>query len=308
MIKKLVIGLTLACLPLFTANVFAAQMSVETITPNKLTIVWEDDRQPETTIDTFRIVGYNVAQLRTLVEACGGSVIKSGEAYRVVPGGEKTPFSDIAFSGVTDVRVQYNITKIMDANGSLTAPAQPGWVFLSDYSYNWGSIRDVLSALNLELKSVDDDPKNASTTVVIGNKPGEVGTLAPAGYIDYKPFYVNYAVEIKPYIAATKSVKRYVDRSGDEQIWIYSPTGISEIRIYEVEYEMSGENFTFKAKGEYHKESLMKNEVLELLTTVPEGIPFTALGFTDSAGKLHTYLVGYNGRTGGVNLSPVELE
>jgi len=163
-------ALVLAASMLF--RVFAADVYSEKITPNKLTIEWADKSAPNVTIDTFRIRGYNVAQLRTMVDVCGGTVIQlSDKTYQIVrESSEKVKYAPIGFSGETTVKVQFNVTPIRNTLGSLFTPAQPGWVFLVDYSYNWCSVRDALSSMDLEIQSYSDDPGSRTTHVIIGKK------------------------------------------------------------------------------------------------------------------------------------------
>jgi len=157
---------------MFPCMVFAAPASQEKLTPNRLTVNWENDSKPPQALDTFRIRGFNVAQLRTLTDICGGSVkALNGGSYQLVkPGGESVPFSPIAFKGETVANVQFNVTHIRDINGDLITPNQPGWVYLTDYHYNWGSIRDILGALGMEIVSVSDKPDERQTSVVIREK------------------------------------------------------------------------------------------------------------------------------------------
>ena len=171
-------------------NVSGAQVYNERITPNKLTIEWENKSRPSVTIDAFRIRGYNVAQLRTMVDVCGGTVIQlADKSYQIVKeSSAKVSYSPIGFSGETTVKVQYNVTPIRNTRGVLFTPAQPGWVFLFDYDYNWCSIRDALSALDLEIRSYTDNPEGKITIVIIGEKESSVTpTLTPAPTITPTP-------------------------------------------------------------------------------------------------------------------------
>ena len=166
-------------------NVSSADVYNERITPNKLTIEWADRRAPSVTIDAFRIRGYNVAQLRTMVDVCGGTVIQlADKSYQIMKESSvKVAYSPIGFSGETTVKVQYNVTPIRNVLGALFTPAQPGWVFLVDYDYNWCSIRDALNALDLEIQSYSDDPEGRTTIVIIGEKdstPTPTVTISPS--------------------------------------------------------------------------------------------------------------------------------
>ena len=155
----------------------------ERITPNKLTIKWSDGSRPSVTINSFRIRGYNVAQLRTMVDACGGTVIQlADKSYQLVKNSSvKVDYTPIGFSGETTVKVQYNVTPIRNTKGELFTPIQPGWVFLVDYDYNWCSIRDALNALELQIESYTDDPEESVTIVIIEEKePSVTPTITPS--------------------------------------------------------------------------------------------------------------------------------
>ncbi|MDR1539141.1 MAG: hypothetical protein LBU32_14320 [Clostridiales bacterium] len=164
----------------FSAEARGAQAYTEAITPNKLAVQWLDRANALVELDTFRIRGYNVAQLRSLVEACGGTVLRNAdETYQIVRSAEAAvAFTKVSFSGPSQVKVQYNVTSIRDMYGRLSSPSQPGWVYLVDYQYNWGSLRDILDALNLELVSFQDDPANGRTAVSIREK-GSSATPSP---------------------------------------------------------------------------------------------------------------------------------
>ncbi|MDR1638891.1 MAG: hypothetical protein LBT59_04270 [Clostridiales bacterium] len=293
-----------------SAFALAAETSSELITPNRLTIRWQDGREADTAIDTFRIRGFNVAQLRTLTQAVGGSVADAGNgAYQILLGGEKAPFAPISFEGEQTVRVQYNVTKILDVTGRTTTPSEPGWVYLVDYMYNWGSIRDVLGAMNLEIKSYLDEPGRGRTSVVIGEKAGFISGIPPSGYLDGSPFYAQYAADIDRSLKSVKRVIIFNDGMGEERLWIHFPQGTSKAYIYKVDYEMQDDGSFVFIKGKTLKSfTLASTDVLEYVTVVPEGIPVSALGIVDSKGKEWDYLIGYNGRDGGVNLAPVELK
>jgi hypothetical protein len=113
-----------------------------------------------------------------MVSVCGGTVLNvSANTYQVVTSSSyNVDYQDIGFQGTQDVKYQLNITNIKDSSGVDTKPAQPGWVYLTSYQYNWGSIRDILNALGLELVSYTDDPNKRETEVVISWPPGWAST------------------------------------------------------------------------------------------------------------------------------------
>ncbi|MDR1539153.1 MAG: glycoside hydrolase family 3 protein [Clostridiales bacterium] len=167
--KKYLWAIAAATLFFGSYTALSAEVSDEIVTPNKLTINWLNSSRPRTTIDTFRIRGYNVAQLRTLVGACGGAIAQlKDQTYQIEKSDEnKVDFVPISFSGTTSVKTQFNVTPIRDVRGRLITPNQPGWVYLTSYQYNWGSLRDILRALDLEIAAYTDNPASAKTSVVI---------------------------------------------------------------------------------------------------------------------------------------------
>jgi len=300
---KKILFTVIVLLGAFTAakNVSAAQTYSEKITPNKLTIQREDGSK--VTIDAFRIRGYNVAQLRTLVQACGGSIINAEDGYQIVtkPGG--AAFTPVAFSGAVTVNVQFNVTDIMDKSGKFIHPAEPGWVFLTDYNYNWGSIRDVLAAMGYEIKSYSDDAKNARTSVVIGEivkaARGMNSFPTPSGYVGAGPVYIYSEADLKPSIPAGYTVKTFTnpDYSG-EKVWVYARDGVNEVRVYRVEYTDNNGSFTFTVNKLLYSTKLSPTDVLVIDTILPEGIPTNAVTFIGNDGKAYSFILHYNGRNG----------
>ena len=311
MLKKTLFAAILLTGVLSAVNVWAAQTYRETITPNKLTIRREDGS--ETTIDAFRIRGFNVAQLRTLVQACGGSIVSAEEGYQITTDPNGVSFAPIAFSGVTTVNVQFNVTEIMDISGKYIYPNEPGWVFLTDYNYNWGSIRDVLTAMGYEIKSYSDDAKNARTSVVIGQivktAKGKSAFPTPSVYAGACPVYIYYEDDLKPSAHNGWTFKYFSDPvATGEKVWIYARDGVQAIRIYTVDYTDINGTFNFSIKQKVYETSLDSSQVLVLDTVIPEGVPFTAVSIVGTDGKTYSYVLGYNGRTGHVNPVKVELK
>ena len=162
----LVAAMILSSISVFAANVPASGNT--TIVPNKLTITWSDASKASVTIDTFRFYGYNVAQLRTMVSALGGSVNSlSDKTYQLVASGTEASFTPIGFTSAQEVNYIMNTTPIRNTSGTLVYPNEPGWVYLTKYSYNWASIRDVAAALNIQIVSVNDDSIGGKTSVVV---------------------------------------------------------------------------------------------------------------------------------------------
>ncbi|MDR0999494.1 MAG: hypothetical protein LBL96_01615 [Clostridiales bacterium] len=183
-------ALLLALLLILPAiRVQAAVTYTKTVTPNRLTIQWADKRVADRTITSFRLDDVNYAQLRQMVEACGGDVISlSNGDYQVVSSTSTNPasYQTIEFPSRTTVEVQYNVTTIRDNSGQVSQPTY-GWVLLvgnsynSSYNnYNLANLRDILNALELELVKVDDNPAAGTTVVQIASKTaGATGTVTP---------------------------------------------------------------------------------------------------------------------------------
>ena len=293
-------------------NAVAAQIYSERITPNKLTIQREDGSK--VTIDAFRIRGFNVAQLRTLVQACGGSVksVVGDEGYQIVTVPDNTAFTTVSFSGATTVKVQFNVTEIMDKTGKYVKPGEPGWVFLTDYNYNWGSIRDVLTAMGYEIKNFSDDAQNATTSVVIGKivktASGMKEFPTPSGYAGC-PVYIYYEDDLKPCIPSGFTIKNFADPDySGERIWLYARDGVKEVRVYRIDYSYNNDSFTFTVNKQLYAAKLASNEVLVINTVIPESIPFTAVTFIGNDDKVYSFLLSYDGRTGLDNVSKVDLK
>ena len=313
MLKKLLF-LTIVFLGVLASkNVIAAQVYRETITPNKLTVEHEDRRGKRVAIDAFRIRGYNVAQLRTLVQACGGSIVNTDEGYQIVTRPENIAFQSIAFSGVTTVNVQFNVTEIMDKSGKFIMPNEPGWVFLTDYNYNWGSIRDVLAAMGLEIKSYSDDPRNAQTNVVIGEIVKTARNMrefpTPSVYAGANPIYIYHEGDIKPSIPNSFTFKNFTDPDYyGEKFWIYARDGAKEVRIHRVDYSDNNGNFVFTVNKLLYTTQLTANDVLVVDSIIPEGIPHMSVTIIGNDGQVHSFVLGYNGRTGHVQVSGYDVK
>ena len=187
MFKKVVAPwLLVAAIIVTSLTAFAAsnaQTQTTRITPGKLIITWADNSRPKTELKTFNFTGYNVAQLRSMVSALGGVVeLQSDGAYQIKAAGTPVPYQDIGFDDARDVAYKLNVTLIKDVNGKKIEPGQPGWVFLTEYNYNWGSIRDVAEAMEIEVVSFKHDSDKAVTEVVLKHKD----TKLPDGWLEPK--------------------------------------------------------------------------------------------------------------------------
>ena len=291
----------------------AARVYNERITPNKLTVQREDGSK--VTIDAFRIRGYNVAQLRTLVQACGGSVtnVVYDAGYQIITQPGNTPFTPVSFSGAATVKVQFNLTEIMDKTGKYIKPGEPGWVFLTDYNYNWGSIRDVLTAMGYEIKSYSDDAGNAATSVVIGQivktAPGKKEFPTPSGFAGTCPVYIYYEDNLKPSIPDSYTINNFTDPDySGEKIWIYARDGVKEVRVYRIDYNFNSSSYTVSVNKQLYAAKLTSNDVLVIDTMIPDTIPLTAVTFIGNDGKARSFLLCSDGRTGLENALAVDLK
>jgi len=174
--KRVFAALLLSAIMLANVVTVAAQTiprsGTTTIVPNRLTVTWEDESRDDVTIDTFRFFGFNVAQLRTMVNVLDGSVANLADnTFQINQGGAPTGFQPITFRQATQIDYIINHTPIRNHEGARVSPAQPGWVFLPEHEYNWASVRDVINSMGLELIDVDDDPAAGHTLVTV-RRPG----------------------------------------------------------------------------------------------------------------------------------------
>ena len=165
----LVLALTAASIYAF-ANTIPSS-GTTTIVPNRLTVAWDGNEGTPITIDTFRFFGYNVAQLRTMVNVLEGTVTNNADGtFQIRDSGAPVAFSEIGFNVSTDVQYIINNTPIRNNAGQLFNPAQPGWVFLPAYEYNWASVRDIIASMDLVLVDFTDDPAAGTTEVIVARR------------------------------------------------------------------------------------------------------------------------------------------
>ena len=159
-------------------NLFAStppRSGTTMITPNMLTIQWEDGSGEPITINTFRFFDYNVAQLRTMVGALGGAVDNlADDTFQVNPSGRTVSFDEIDFHYEREIDYIINETPIRNHDGTLTRPQQPGWIFIPEFEYNWASIRDIISAMNFTLVDFVDNPADGITEIIVSDEPPAV--------------------------------------------------------------------------------------------------------------------------------------
>lgn len=189
MLKRLVTAVTIAAMVATSAVMVSAatipSSGTTTIYPNKLTITWADGSKAPVTINTFRFYGYNVAQLRTMVNALGGAVnLNQDGTYQVSTIGGGANYTDIGFTSQQDISYTINTTPIRDVTGTLVYPNEPGWVFLPDYNYNWASIRDIIQAMGYSLASVNDNPAAGTTSIVVNTGTASGSNVPP---VDWAP-------------------------------------------------------------------------------------------------------------------------
>jgi len=164
----LLLAATVASVFVFANTTQIPTQGTTTIVPNSLVINWDDDSSEPVTIETFRFFGFNVAQLRTMVGALGGTISTNADGtFQIMPSGSAVGFSPVTFNVETEIDYIINQTNIRNHAGTLVSPSQPGWVFLTRYEYNWASVRDVIDALDLTLVDVSDDPETGITEVTV---------------------------------------------------------------------------------------------------------------------------------------------
>jgi hypothetical protein len=152
----------------------------------------------------------------------------------------------------------------------------------------------------------------ASAGAFASVEPPASGLPRPAGYACGHPFYADYDYfyEARDF-AAGKNFKTFADDgSGGEKVWIWFSNGVSELRIYEVDYAPgpTGEYQLdrFSLGRELYSTRLGKNDVLEYVTAIPEAAPpRRAIWFKDPGGGARSYMLGWNGSAGAVNLRPL---
>jgi hypothetical protein len=174
--KKVITALLLSAIMLANVVTVAAQTipqsGTTTIVPNRLTVTWEDESRDDVTIDTFRFFGFNVAQLRTMVNVLDGSVANLADGtFQINQEGAPVGFQPIVFRQATEINYIINTTPIRNHEGARVFPSQPGWVFLPEHEYNWASVRDVINSMGLDLIDVVDDPAAGHTQVTV-RRPG----------------------------------------------------------------------------------------------------------------------------------------
>ena len=190
--KKVITALLLSAIMLANVASVAAQTIPQsgntTIVPNRLTVTWEDESRDDVTIDTFRFFGFNVAQLRTMVNVLDGSVANLADnTFQINQEGAPAGFTPITFRQATEISYIINHTPIRNHEGARVFPSQPGWVFLPEHEYNWASVRDVINSMGLELIDVDDDPAAGHTLVTVrrpeppGRPPSGPAVNPPGG-------------------------------------------------------------------------------------------------------------------------------
>jgi hypothetical protein len=165
-----------------------------------MTVRWTDTSKSVVTIDTFRVFGFNVAQLRTMVDVLDGSVesLSDGSYQLKFPKTASVPYQRIPFSTQQDVSYILNHTRIRNTAGALMTPEQPGFVFLTRYEYNWASVRDIAAGLGVSIVSVNDDPANGTTEIVVQAPvtptptPGPYDPPKPPGSGGSAPQYTPY--------------------------------------------------------------------------------------------------------------------
>jgi hypothetical protein len=115
-----------------------------------------------------------------MADVLGGRILNlPDETYQFAFTGTRVSHQNISFETVAEVNYMLNVTPIRDITGGLITPGAPGWVLLPMYNYNWGSVRDVISALGLELISFNDNPQAGTTTILVRDPDAQVVVPTP---------------------------------------------------------------------------------------------------------------------------------
>lgn len=160
----------------------------------------------------------------------------------------------------------------------------------------------------------DTDASTKSTEAVTESVAAEfdsqesIGSVAPCGMIFGSSLYIGYATHFENGLDDKASVaESYSDETGEEVVWIYSPGGIAEVAIVAVSYDDGNEEWI--AHGQRLAMPLKSDEILELITTVPEGsYPNEAIiCYSEDRETQYAYAVGWSGKTGGVDAYLIEI-
>ncbi|MDR2752364.1 MAG: N-acetylmuramoyl-L-alanine amidase [Clostridiales bacterium] len=156
---------------------------METIVPNQLTVAWLDGRAKETTIEAFRLNGYNAAQITAMAEACHAALVMDEDGiFRFSYSDEAAPYTRLPITRASLVEVAHNSTPIKDVDGNEYVPAKPGWVYLPQYDANIGSLRDIAKAMKLEIVEFKDEPELRRTRVVLTDAKAQKVVAIDAGH------------------------------------------------------------------------------------------------------------------------------
>lgn len=144
-----------------------------------------------------------------------------------------------------------------------------------------------------------------------------IDSTKTASIIYYPPEYIEsdyfndmeisyWSDEINSNFKKIYNVKSFSD---DEKVAIWSNRTITDLEIVNVEYvndskfEDSDERAVYKfveKESVYKLDKLTPLDLIVLETVVPEGVPFQKIKYIDEFGKSISFVMGYDGRFGGV--------
>ncbi len=125
-----------------------------------------------------------------------------------------------------------------------------------------------------------------------------IKTVKPQDYIRGRLLYVNYASELPDAMKPEAGTHRMTYK-GEEKVIIQYTGTMTDFCIFVVEFD--GQSAFTSGETLFTLDKVTAQERVECTTTIPEGAPFMAVSFIDETGVRHNYVLGYNGRTGGVN-------
>lgn len=96
-----------------------------------------------------------------------------------------------------------------------------------------------------------------------------------------------------------------VGNYGYEMNFVWFDQDVTNVYLTEAVFSEDGESFVCGTTLDAH-DVLSRDEALLLDIMIPEGMPNTAL-FADIDGQTYTWLIGYNGRDGGISFVPTDL-
>lgn len=129
----------------------------------------------------------------------------------------------------------------------------------------------------------------------------------PIDVIDGSPIYINYDgnLKIKNYLNKEIIMLQEGERE-IEHIKIFSDIDLYDFKIRSVDFNLADFN-VYPEDVKFSADVLSSDNIIEYVTTTPEGIPNEAISFTDRNGITHSYVLAYNGRDGSTCATKTEV-